>query len=317
MNYLVTGAAGFIGSVIAKKLIKQGHSLTIIDNLSTGYVLNIPKEAQFIQGDVAKEVTIQKLNNVKFDAILHIAGQSSGEISFEDPVYDLNCNTTSTLRLLDYAKQTGCNRFIYASTMSVYGEQKGKEQFSEMDTTNPKSFYAVGKLASEQYMKIYKQQYGIDYTSLRYFNVYGAGQNLENLKQGIVSIYLKQFMDDKFDKVEVKGSLDRFRDVSYVDDIVDVTIESIQNQDFYNDIFNIGSGVKTTVGQMIELMKKLLNSKKEVIISDGTPGDQFGIYADNSKLKNVYKKDFIDFENGLKMMIDWIKKIKKGTDNGM
>lgn len=306
MNYLVTGGAGFIGSVISKKLIKQGHNVTIIDNLSTGYISNLPKEAQFIQGDVANEVIIQKLNNVKFDAILHIAGQSSGEISFEDPVYDLNCNTTSTLRLLDYAKQTGCNRFIYASTMSVYGEQKGKEQFSEIDITNPKSFYAVGKRASEEYMKIYKQQYGIDYTSLRYFNVYGAGQNLENLKQGMVSIYLKQFMDDRFDKVEVKGSLERFRDVSYVDDIADVTIESIQNQDFYNDIFNIGSGVKTTVGQMIELMKKLLNSKKEVIITEGTPGDQFGIYADNSKLKGIYKKDFIKFEDGLKMMIDWI-----------
>jgi len=317
MNYLVTGGAGFIGSVIAKKLITQGHKITIIDNLSTGYIANISKEALFIEGDVASEVTIKQLNNVRFDAILHIAGQSSGEISFEDPVYDLNCNTSSTLRLLDYAKQTGCNRFIYASTMSVYGEQKGKEQFCETDRVNPKSFYAVGKLASEQYMKIYKQQYGIDYTSLRYFNVYGAGQNLENLKQGMVSIYLKQFIDDKFDKVEVKGSLERFRDVSYVDDIADVTIDSIQNQDYYNDIFNVGSGVKTTVGQMIKLMKKLLNSKKEVIILEGTPGDQFGIYADNSKLKKIYKKDFLKFENGLKIMIDWIKNNKNGADNGM
>lgn len=307
MNYLVTGGAGFIGSVIAKKLIEQGHTITVMDNLSTGYISNLPKEANFIQGDIAEIATIEKLVNIKFDAILHIAGQSSGEISFEDPVYDLNCNTTSTLRLLAYAKKTGCKRFIYASTMSVYGEQKGKEQFSENDTTNPKSFYAVGKLGSEDYMKIYKQQYGVDYTSLRYFNVYGAGQNLKNLKQGMVSIYLKQFMDDKFDKVEVKGSMDRFRDISYVDDIANVTIESISNKDFYNEIFNVGTGVKTTVGEMIELMRKLLNSHKEVVISEGTPGDQFGIYANNDKLKKVYKKEFIKFEDGLKSMINWIK----------
>ncbi len=311
MNYLVTGGAGFIGSVIAKKLISQGHQVSIIDNLSTGYITNIPNEASFIQGDVSHLDTIEKLKYENFDAILHIAGQSSGEISFEDPVYDLNCNTTSTLRLLDYAVKSGCKRFIYASTMSVYGEQGSIEQFSEKDTCNPKSFYAVGKLASENYMKIYKEQYGINYTGLRYFNVYGAGQNLENLKQGMVSIYLKQFMDDKFDKVEVKGSMERFRDVSYVDDIADVTIESICNQDFYNDIFNVGSGVKTTVGEMIELMKALLNSSKEIFISQRTPGDQFGIYANNEKLMKIYQKKFIKFEDGLKTMIDWIKHNKE------
>ena len=307
MNYLVTGGAGFIGSVIVNKLVESGHSITIIDNLSTGYISNLNKKALFIKGDVSDLHTITQLENEKFDAILHIAGQSSGEISFEDPINDLNSNTSSTLRLLDYAVKTGCKRFVYASTMSVYGEEEGKEQFSETDKTNPKSFYAVGKLASENYMKIYKEQYGIDFTALRYFNVYGAGQNLENLKQGMVSIYLKQFMDDKFDKVEVKGSTDRFRDVSYVDDIADVTIESIDNKEFYNDIFNVGSGVKTTIYTMLEMMKKYLNSNKEIKITSGTPGDQFGIYANNEKLMKIYDKEFIKFKDGLKTMIDWIK----------
>lgn len=308
MNYLVTGGAGFIGSIITKKLLTLGHDVTIIDSLITGYISNVPTEATFIKGDISEQGTIEQLESCKFDAILHIAGQSSGEISFEDPVYDLNCNTTSTLRLLDYARETNCKRFIYASTMSVYGEQEQKEEFSEMDDVNPKSFYAVGKLASENYMKIYKKQYGIDYTALRYFNVYGAGQNLENLKQGMVSIYLKQFMDDRFDKVEVKGALDRFRDISYVDDIADVTIESIQNQEFFNEILNVGSGVKTTVRDMINIMKDHLNSKKEIVITEGTPGDQFGLYANNEKLKKIYTKEFIKFTDGLKLMISWIKK---------
>jgi len=310
MKYLVTGAAGFVGSVIAKKLISQGHHVTIIDNLSTGYISNVPKEALFIKGDVSCQATIDKLNNVKFDAILHIAGQSSGEVSFEDPIYDLNCNTSSTLLLLNYAVFTGCKRFIYASTMSVYGEQKGKEQFSELDETNPKSFYAVGKLASEKYMKIYKEQYDIDFTALRYFNIYGAGQNLENLKQGMVSIYLKQFIDDKFERVEVKGSVDRFRDLSYVDDVADVTIEAINNKNFYNEIINVGTGVKTTVKTMLEMMKKYLNSNKEIKITQGTPGDQYGIYANNEKLMKIYDKKFISFEDGLKKMIEWVKNEK-------
>ena len=306
MKYLVTGGAGFVGSAVAKKLLADNHQVVIIDNLSTGYIENVPAEVIFIEGDISQKETIDKLNNMKFDAILHIAGQSSGEISFEDPVYDLNCNTTSILRLLDYAKNTGCKRFIYASTMSVYGEQKGKVKFSEKDETDPKSFYAVGKLASEKYMQIYKNQYGIDFTSLRYFNIYGPGQNLENLKQGMVSIYLKQFIDDKFKNVEVKGSLDRFRDLVYIDDIVDITIESIDNKNFYNNIFNIGTGRKVKVSEILDLIKKYLNSNKEIIIADNTPGDQFGIYADNTKLKSVYKKEFISFEEGLKEMIEWI-----------
>ena len=310
MNYLVTGGAGFIGSVIAKKLLQEGADVTIIDNLSTGYMDNVPKNALFIKGDVSDANVIEQLNKKYFDAILHIAGQSSGEISFEDPVYDLNCNTTSTLRLLDYAKETGCKRFIYASTMSVYGQQGSKERYSEADATEPKSFYAVGKLASEAYMKIYKQQYDIDFTALRYFNVYGAGQNLQNLKQGMVSIYLKQFIDDAFDVVEVKGSLERFRDLSYVDDIADVTIESINNEDFFNEIINVGSGIKTEIKTMLELMKKYLHSKKEVVVTQGTPGDQFGIYADNTKLKKIYPKEFIKFEDGLKTMIEWVQNVK-------
>lgn len=305
-TYLVTGGAGFIGSAIAKKLLTKGHRVYIIDNLKTGYMENIPKEAIFINGDFSKDETIEKLNEQKFDVIFHIGGQSSGEISFEDPEYDLNTNTLSTLKLLQYCVNTGCKKFIYASTMSVYGEQEGKEQFSETDETNPKSFYAVGKLASEKYMQIFKNQFDIDFVSLRYFNVYGPGQNLENLKQGMVSIYLKQFLDDSFDKVIVKGDLNRFRDLIYIDDVVDITIDSAQNGKFSNQIVNIGTGKKTTVGEILNLIREYTNSTKEVLVTEGTPGDQFGIYADNSLLLGIYNKSLTKFEIGLKKMIDWI-----------
>ncbi len=302
MNYLVTGAAGFIASSIAKKLLSSGHQVTTIDNLSTGYQSNIPERCVFIKGNIGDD-TIQQLNSEKFDAILHIAGQSSGEISFENPIYDIDSNIISTVCLLDYAVETGCKRFVYASTMSVYGEQERKEQFSENDVAKPKSFYAVGKLASENYLKIYQEQYGIRYTALRYFNVYGEGQNLANLKQGMISIYLRQFVDDAFEKVEVKGSVERFRDLSHISDITSVSVETIHNQDFYNQIVNIGTGKKTKIKDMLALMKKYLKSDKEVVISEGTKGDQFGVYADVGKLNSIYPKRFMDFDEGLKQTI--------------
>ncbi|NOX14980.1 MAG: NAD-dependent epimerase/dehydratase family protein, partial [Epsilonproteobacteria bacterium] len=130
MLFLVTGGAGFIGSAIATRLIKQNHQVYIIDNFSTGNKENIPDGAIFIEGDFGKNKTIEKLNNTKFDTIFHIGGQSSGEISYEDPEYDLSTNTLSTLKLLRYSQKTGCKKFIYASTMSVYGEQEDKEQFN-------------------------------------------------------------------------------------------------------------------------------------------------------------------------------------------
>lgn len=307
MKYLVTGGAGFIGSAIARKLLQNGFEVWIIDNLKTGYKSNIPQNAQFIEGDFSKNETIEKLSNRIFDGIYHIGGQSSGEISYEDPEYDLNTNTLSTLKLLQYCVQTGCKKFVYASTMSVYGEYNGKEQFNENDETKPKSFYAVGKLASEKYMEIFSKQFGINFVSLRYFNVYGPGQNLDNMKQGMVSIYLKQFLDDRFDKVVVKGDTNRFRDLIYIDDVVSITIEAMKNPKYNNKILNVGTGKKTTVEDILSLIKKYINSTKEVIIAQGTPGDQYGIYADNQELLSLYKKSLVSFENGLKNMIDWIQ----------
>jgi UDP-glucose 4-epimerase len=306
MKYLVTGGAGFIGSAISNKLLLNGHEVYIIDNLKTGYKSNIPQKAIFIKGDFSKDETIEKLNTIIFDGIYHIGGQSSGEISFENPEYDINTNTLSTLKLLQYSVKTGCKKFIYASTMSVYGDQERKEQFSETDETNPKSFYAVGKLASEKYMEIFSKQFNIDYVSLRYFNVYGPGQNLENLKQGMVSIYLKQYLDDQFEQVIVKGDINRFRDLIYIDDVVGITIEAMNNPNYNNLILNVGTGIKTTVTQILNLIQQYIYSTKEIVINQGTLGDQFGIYADNSKLLELYTKPLVSFENGLKNMIEWI-----------
>ena len=310
MNYLVTGGAGFAGSAICHKLISQHHQVWVIDNLSTGYLSNIPDEAIFIQGDCSDKRTINQLKNQRFDAILHIAGQSSGEISFEDPVYDINSNTVSTLLLLQYAVTTNCKRFLYASTMSVYGQQENKICFSENDQTNPLSFYAVGKLASEEYLKIYARTYGINFTALRYFNIYGPGQNLDNLKQGMISIYLRQLLDPAFATISIKGSVERFRDFIFIDDVVAITIAFINQANTFNQIINVGTGLKTTIASLLILLNKYLPNSKPNEYLSGTPGDQFGIYADYSKLKNLYPQPLVGIDEGIKLFCSYAAKIK-------
>jgi UDP-glucose 4-epimerase len=305
-TYLVTGGAGFVGSAIAKQLIAINHNVWIIDNLSTGYKENVPDQSVFIEGDCSKQETIDKLNNIKFDAIFHIAGQSSGEISFEDPLYDLNCNTVSTLLLLQYARKTGCPKIIYASTMSVYGDAES-QIVSESDETAPKSFYAVGKLASEKYLKIFHDTYGIDFVALRYFNIYGPGQNMSNMKQGMVSIFLQQIISDQYNEITVKGNLDRFRDFVYIEDVVEITLAANTNKGFNNKIINIGTGKKTSVFEVIETLKKQMKIDKPILEKEGTPGDQHGIFADNTLLQQLGFNSLVDFESGIKKMADLYK----------
>lgn len=310
--YLVTGAAGFIGSALADKLIKMGNRVVTIDNLSTGKVENIPQKCEFIEGDTSDSRIIDKLYHGKynFDAIFHIAGQSSGEVSFENPAYYLSTNTMSTLFLLDFAKKCNIKKFIYASSMSIYGEHK-EELVNEESEKIPKSFYAVGKYASENYMRIYSA-FGIQCTALRFFNVYGIGQNLDNLKQGMASIYLAMALNDNH--IVVKGSKDRFRDFVYIDDVIEACLKTLLlNKSELFNYYNISNKRKIKVEYIIELIQKQL-PKTTVEYVEGTPGDQFGIYGENMKaIKELNWEPVVNFESGMKKFIDYAIKLKRGN----
>ena len=307
---LVTGAAGFIGSAIAKRLIEEGNEVVTIDNLSTGVEANVPEGCVFIKGNDYDSEVLSKLEEYKFDVIIHIAGQSSGEVSFENPVYDLQTNTQSTLMLLDYARRSGCNYFVYASSMSVYGDAEN-EFVDELTKPTPKSFYAVGKAASENYMRIYSS-FGIKCTALRFFNVYGVGQNLSNLKQGMASIFLAMAIKDK--SILVKGAKDRFRDFVYIDDVVDSVIKAVDRKGADYEVYNVSTAQKHTVESVIEEIKKNLEHPVSVNYTEGTPGDQKGVYGDNAKIYNELNwKPKVSFEDGINKMVKWaVKKYENG-----
>lgn len=301
-RYLLTGGAGFIGGAVADSLVGQGHEVVVVDNLSTGFRSAVPEEARLIVGDCQSQETLEQVPSVRYDAIYHIAGQSSGEISFDDPVYDLQTNAQSTLLLLELAVELECPRFLYASTMSVYGNQ-GDDPVGEETTPSPKSFYGVGKLASEHYMRLYSQ-YGVDTCALRLFNVYGPGQNMENLRQGMVSIFLAQAIEDRH--IHVKGSRDRYRDFVFVDDVVKAfrVAESEAPEGF--SVFNVGTGTKTRVGDLVNLIVDHLPFAASVRYAGSTPGDQFGIVADVERAQEELGWTAeLDLEAGMQQMIDW------------
>jgi UDP-glucose 4-epimerase len=302
--FLVTGAAGFIGSALAEKLLYLGHRVITIDNLSTGNAGNIPDGVEFVEGDCQDKDIYKRIPQCKYDAIFHIAGQSSGEISFDDPTYDLRTNTESILHILQYAMSSDTKRIIYASTMSVYGKTDDYPVLED-HTTFPESFYGVGKLASENYLRIY-ENYGINSTSLRLFNVYGPGQNLTNMRQGMVSIFMSQMVEQQ--KIHIKGSPERYRDFIYIDDVVGSFLKCLGCEKSYGQVINIGTGVRTTIKELVDGMILLYEKDVATKYEGGTPGDIHGIYADiNRAQERMNFRSQTDLEKGLIKMLNWVK----------
>lgn len=302
---LVTGVAGFIGAALARRLLADGVRVIGIDSLHTGFRENVPEGVEFIEGDLRFEETLEPLNGRRINCIMHVAGQSGGEPSSDDPVFDLQANAQSTLLLLLLARKLDCRRFVYASSVSVYGSQpNGPDGLDEDVCPAPQTLYGVGKLASEHYMRLYAQQFGMDCISLRLFNIYGPGQNLENLRQGMISIYLSQALDGRH--IQVRGAAERFRDFVHVDDAVQAfCIASSDDLSGYN-VFNVCSGRSTTVEQVVESLREALPFEVSVEYKGSTPGDVFGWRGNPKRFaERLGWRAKIPLEQGLPQMVDW------------
>ena len=283
MNILVTGGSGFIGTKLVKKLKLLGHNVTTVDlKIGSDYVFDICKLENF-----------NKLNNLKFDVIYHLAAQSYGIGSLENPHRDLEWNAIGTLNVCLYAQQKNIKKIIYTSTMAVYGN---RDNSKENDTLDPKSNYACSKLYGEHCVKRFSE-YNINHVIFRVFNTYGPGQDLSNQQKGIVNAFISQLKEG--DNINVTGSLDRYRDLIYIDDVVDALICGL-NIKLNNETFNICSSKKTYVKELIDLIINVSKKKNITIKNIGShPGDQIGTTGDNTKLKSFGWNPKIPLNKGI------------------
>lgn len=301
---IVTGGAGFVGKWLCEKLVSIGHKILVIDNLSNGTKSNFIKSIEYIDINISNNNSFINIPNYKFKCIIHLAAQASNAISFNNPIDDLNTNQIGTYNLLEFAKKRGINKFIYSSSMSTYGSANHfpTNENSEM---MPESFYAVHKLAGEHYCKIFKQEYGIDYTIFRFYTVYGHGQNLLNVNQGLLSIYLSYIINKQ--PILIKGSIERIRDIIHVSDVVQAICLSIESTASNNKTYNLGSGQARTIKELIDSLTFEFGYKPgeyPIIFEQGTPGDPFCTLADLTKIKmDLNWEPKISPEEGIKLTV--------------
>jgi len=281
---IVTGGAGFIGSHLADELVRQGHRVIIIDNLSTGRMENIEAllskgDVEFVHGSITDFELLKKLFQ-DVDCIFHQAALPSVPRSIEDPLASHEANVTGTMNVLLAARDSGVKKVVFASSSSVYGDTPTLPKREEM-TPNPRSPYAVTKLAAEHYCRVFSQVYGLVTTCLRYFNVYGPRQNPDSQYAAVVPRFIKNVSEGS--PPVIFGDGEQTRDFTFVKDVVTANILAAEAN--IGGVFNIGSGQNTTVNELANLISDIIGSNTKPVHQEPRPGDVRHSLADVSNAK--------------------------------
>jgi UDP-glucose 4-epimerase len=252
-RYLVTGGCGFIGSHIAEALVRQGHEVRVLDNLSTGHLHNIAAfrdRVDFVEGDLRDRDAVRRAT-AGIGIIFHEAALVSVPASVERPDENHAINLTGTLNLLDAARSSGAKRIVFASTAAVYGNAP-KLPKSEGDALQPETPYAIAKLAGEHYLRIFAHLYGLEAVSLRYFNVYGPRQDPRSPYSGVISRFVDAL--SRGASPTIYGDGRQTRDFVYVADVVQANLRAALIPSARGEAFNIATGQGASLLQLLSTM---------------------------------------------------------------
>jgi UDP-glucose 4-epimerase len=301
---LVTGGAGFIGSHVVAKLAEQGYSVRVLDNLSTGKLSNIDNLLQdgsvdFIQGDI-RDASDIKAAVGGVDAVFHLAAQISVPLSILNPNLNHEVNVVGTSNLLNASRRAGVGRFMFVSSCAVYGEPVYLP-IDEAHPTNPISPYAESKLTSEQECLRLSKEHEIEPVVVRFFNVYGPRQGLNDYS-GVITKFIERIKQNL--PLIIFGDGSQTRDFVFVQDVADALLLASKNKDANGQIFNIGTGKATTIKSLAETLLQLSDSKVDLQFAPERSGDIKHSYANISKANKIlgYKPEF-SLSKGLKALL--------------
>ena len=276
MNFLITGVAGFLGSSLANHLAREGHQVRGLDDLSTGDPQALGPDVHFTRGDVSDRPKLWTLLQ-DVDVVYHLAARVSVPESVLYPRDYNNVNVGGTVALMEAMRDVGVRRVVLTSSGAVYGDL-AEQPLTETLTPNPRSPYAVSKLAAEFYVRTIGRLWGIETVSLRIFNAYGPGQNLPASHPPVVPHYLKQAL--RGGTLVAHGDGSQTRDYVYVDDVVSALVAAATAPNINGLVINVGSGVETSVSDLIKAVLDVTGSKAEVIYNTQTSGGVSRMRAD-------------------------------------
>ena len=299
---LVTGGAGFIGSNLVDKLLEEGHSVVVVDNLSTGNINLLSPLALFYQQDIRDYKVMDIIFETHhFDYVFHLAAQISVPESVENPKKDAEINILGTLNILSLSVKYGIKKIIFSSSGgAIYGEN-APIPTTEDYCPNPISPYAISKLACEHYIKFFSKEFSLDYTILRYSNVYGPKQTPKG-EAGVVAIFTENMLNNQ--EVTIYGTGEQIRDFVHVYDVIQANILSLDRAK--NEIINISTNEATSINELFKIMKEEINYKKTPIYQQKRPGDLEVSVLSNEKAKEILNwQPSFNLKEGVKNTIEW------------
>ncbi len=302
MRILVTGGAGFIGSNVVDRFVALGHEVAVFDNLSSGFREFVNPKAKFYEGDLADAGAVERsVADFRPDIVDHHAAQIDVRKSVADPAFDAMVNVVGSIGLLQACQRHGVRKVVYASTGgALYGEGRFLPA-TEDHPVNPEAPYGASKHTVEHYLYIWKLLHGLDYTVLRYPNVYGPRQNPHG-EAGVNAIFIGLMLEGK--RPRIFGDGNAVRDYLYVDDVVEGNVLALEKGS--GEMVNLGTGVGTSVNDIVRELQKITGFTEGAIHDAARPGEVQKIYLDATRAKQVLGwEPKISFAEGLRRTVDW------------
>lgn len=302
--HLVTGGAGFIGSHIVRRLVERGEPVRVLDNLSTGHLANLDAvrdRIEFIAGDLRDEAAVRRAV-AGVTTIFHEAAEPSVPRSIADPETTYAINVTGMLALMTAAKDAGVKRLVFASSSAVYGNDPEMPKRETMAPA-PISPYASSKLAGEGLCQVFTAAYGLEAVALRYFNVFGPGQDPNSAYAAVIPKFLDAIRRDE--PPRIFGDGEQSRDFVFVEDVVTANLLAAESSGIGGQVFNIATGEAVTLNQTLGLIESLTGAATNAQRLPERVGDVRHSLADNSKARRVLGfAPSVSFEEGLRRTID-------------
>ena len=306
MKILVTGGAGFIGSHIVDQYITAGHEVAIVDNLweeGGGKETNINPQARFFYTDITDEAAMERVfNEIRPEVVNHQAAQPSVAISTRDPRLDARVNVLGLLNVLANCTRVGTRKIIFASSGASYGTSD-LQPVDEQTPQRPESPYGITKMVAEHYLRYWHEENGLNYTALRYGNVYGPRQD-PNGEAGVIAIFARRMLAHEPVRIDWDG--EQKKDYVYVGDVAHASLLALDHGD--NDIFCIGTGKGTSVNELYRAMTQIISYQVEIVRASKRPGDIYLSYFNCSKAERCLGwKPQVTLEEGMRDTVQFFR----------